>query len=401
MSSDKTVLCIACYFKGVEFLKTCKTSGARVLLLTLEKLSGANWPDEYIDETFYLPGEPDDWDRDTLIKGVSHVARSEAIDRIVALDDLDLEKAALLREHLRVPGLGETATRHVRDKLAMRQVARDAGIPVPPFIAAVNASAIEQFMRAVPAPWIMKPRSQAAATGMSKLYSPEDVWHAINARGDHFSEYLIEQFVPGDIFHVDSLIVHGTVPFARPHRYRKPPMTVAHDGGVFATHSMDPADQLTEDLLALNERVLLALGHRHGCAHTEFIRAADGSLFFLETGARVGGAHISDLVLHCTGLNLWSEWARIELLDDGEPYAPVPERTDHGGLLVALSRQEWPDLSSYDDPEVVWRLRKHHHAGLIVTSPSLDRVLDLMRSYETRIAEDFLATMPAPDKPVA
>ena len=401
MSTGKTILCIACYFKGVEFLKACKASGARVLLLTLEKLAGERWPDEYIDDRFYLPGEPDDWDRDTLLKGVSHVARTESIDRIVALDDLDLEKAALLREHLRVRGLGETNTRHVRDKLAMRQVARDAGIAVPPFVSAINTSGIERFMHDVPAPWIMKPRSQAAATGMSKLASPEQVWHAVNSRGDDFSAYLIEQFVPGEIFHVDCLIVHGQVPFARPHRYRKPPMSVAHEGGVFATHSMDPEDDLTRELLALNARVLAALGHRHGCAHTEFIRGADGTLYFLETGARVGGAHISDLVLQCTGVSLWAEWARIELLDPDQPYQPQATKDEYGGLLVALSRQEWPDLSSYDAPEVAWQLHKHHHAGLIVTSPSLDRVLELMELYEARIASDFLASLPVPDKPVA
>ena len=58
------------------------------------------------------------------------------------------------------------------------------------------------------------------------------------------------------------------------------------------------------------------------------------------------------------------------------------------------SAQEWPDLSDYNDPEVVWRMSKRYHAGLIISSPDAARVESMLESYAERFARDFLAVMP-------
>ena len=98
-----TMLCIATYLKGHEFLRECRRQGCRVLLLTEEKLRDADWPRDSIDAFFYVRREMPHAD---IRKGAAHLARSERIDRIVALDDFDVELAAMLREHLFVPGMG-------------------------------------------------------------------------------------------------------------------------------------------------------------------------------------------------------------------------------------------------------------------------------------------------------
>src|SRR3954465_5831844 len=132
-SRPLTILCIASYEKGAEFMRECKRQGCRVLLLASESLTQGDWPRAEIDEIFLIPDDNKKWKLDDVIKGVSYLARTEAIDRIVPLDDFDLETAAAMREHLRVPGMGDTATRFFRDKLAMRVRASEAGILVPDF----------------------------------------------------------------------------------------------------------------------------------------------------------------------------------------------------------------------------------------------------------------------------
>ncbi|MFP5380617.1 MAG: ATPase, partial [Vicinamibacteria bacterium] len=137
-------------------MRACRDLGCRVLLVTVESLRDApSWPREAIDETFYLPA---DMPREDLLKGIAHVARTYAIDRIVALDDFDVETAALLREHLRVPGMGETTARYFRDKLAMRFRAQSAGIPVPEFVSLFNDTAVAAYAERVAPPWFVKPR---------------------------------------------------------------------------------------------------------------------------------------------------------------------------------------------------------------------------------------------------
>src|SRR5512145_1790335 len=135
MPRSLTVLCIASYEKGYEFLREAKRQGCRVLLLTSHSLKDSSkWPMESIDEIYFIPDEQKRWDKQQTINAVSYLARTEEIDRIVPLDDFDLEMAAALREHLRVPGMGETTTRYFRDKLAMRVKAASDGLPVPGFV---------------------------------------------------------------------------------------------------------------------------------------------------------------------------------------------------------------------------------------------------------------------------
>ena len=76
-------------------------------------------------------------------------------------------------------------------------------------------------------------------------------------------------------------------------------------------------------------------------------------------------------------------------------------REDYAGIVISLARQEWPDTSSYDDPEVVFRLRKLHHVGLVVASHDPERVENLLNSYARRMLEEFTAALPSPDKPTS
>lgn len=395
-----TVLCIASYEKGAEFMRECKRLGCRVLLMTSQSLQEGDWPRESLDEIFFVPDVDKHWILEDVIKSISYLCRTEQIDRIVPLDDFDLEKAAALREHLRVPGMGETTTRYFRDKLAMRMRAREAGIPVPQFVHALNYERLNEYMEVVPAPWLIKPRFEASAAGIQKLQQPGDLWPILEHLGDKQSYYLVERYVPGDIFHVDSIVTEKEIVFAIASRYGHPPLDVAHDGGIFTTCTVERGSADETALLDLNRQVLAAMGLVRGVSHTEFIKAhEDGKYYFLETSARVGGANIADLVEAASGINLWAEWAKIEI-DGGEVgYTLPPVRADYSGLLVSLARQEWPDLSGYADAEVVWRMKKRSHAGLIVGCSDLKRIQQLLDEYAVRFRADFFATLPARARP--
>jgi hypothetical protein len=205
--------------EGHDFFRACKALGWHVIFLTVESLAEAPWPRESIDEFFMMP---DLLNRQHVINAVSYLARARVINRIVALDEFDIEIAAHLREHLRVPGMGETTSRYFRDKLAMRLRAREEGIPVPSFVHVLNHDLIRQFMERVPPPWVLKPRSSAAAIGIKKISGPDELWGVIEALGDDQSFHLLEQFVPGDIYHVDSIISECEVVFDIVHKYGHP-----------------------------------------------------------------------------------------------------------------------------------------------------------------------------------
>lgn len=394
-----TILCISSYEKGQEFLRTCKNLGCRVLLLTVEKLRDADWPRESVDEFFFMPEE---LPVQAIINTVSYLARWQPIDRIVALDEFDLENVAALREHLRIPGMGLTTIRYFRDKLAMRGRAQESGISVPDFIHVLNHQALNDFMARVKPPWLLKPRSQASGIGMKKLQAAQELWPVLEQLGDAQSNYLLEQFVPGDVFHVDSIVSEREVLFAETHAYGTPPLNTSHDGGVFTTRTLPRASGETKTLNKLNREVIESLGLIRGVTHTEFLRAReDGKFYFLEIAARVGGAYIVDVVEAATGVNLWREWARIEVGAGKSAYALPQTREDYGGVVLSLARQECPDTRAYTDPEIVYRVAKRHHAGFVLRSPRDARIVELLDSYAARFVQDFLATAPVPEKPTA
>jgi biotin carboxylase len=175
-------------------------------------------------------------------------------------------------------------------------------------------------------------------------------------------------------------------------------MAVAHGGGIFVTRTLAEHDADGTALKAENSRVLESFGLARGASHTEFIRGRDGGFYFLETSARVGGAFIVDVVEAATGVNLWREWAKIEIAGEGGRYVPPSPRAGHAGIVLSLARQQEPDLSAYDAPEIVKRIRKPHHAGLIVASTDTSRVRELLDAYVARFYADFHASAPPPER---
>ena len=213
----------------------------------------------------------------------------------------------MLREHLRMPGMGDTTARHFRDKLAMRVRARERGVLVPDFVHVLNYDRIREFMARVPPPWLLKPRSEASSLGIKKINAPEEVWPVLDMLGDRQSYYVLESFVPGEVYHVDSIVSEREVVFSEVHQYGRPPFSVMHEGGVFSTRTVERGSVDEIELTTRNQELIEALGLVRGVTHAEFLKgSANGRFYFIECAARVGGANIAELVEATTGLNLWN-----------------------------------------------------------------------------------------------
>src|SRR6266403_1614626 len=233
-----TILCVSSYEKGQEFLRTCKSIGCRVLLLTVEKLRDGDWPRESLDELFFMP---EDIAQHHLIYTVSYMNRSQPIDRILVLE----------------------------------------------FVPVLNYDAIREFMDRVPSPWLLKPRSQASGIGMKKIHKSDDLWPWLDQLGDQQSFYLLEQFVPGTVYHVDSIVSEREVLFAEPHVYGSPPLDVSHQGGVFTTRTLPRDTAETKSLLEVNRSVIEGLGYLRGVTHAEFLKSHADGKFYFKNSARV------------------------------------------------------------------------------------------------------------------
>lgn len=433
------VICLATYFKGGDFIRECKRLGSHVILITKEKMLHEDWPHDSLDD---LIAVPNDAGPALMIDLASFIARKRKPDRVVALEEFDVMTAALMREHLCLPGMSSSTAKTFRDKFRMAEAARAAGVLLPEFVPLINTDDISAFMERVPPPWIVKPRSDVSAIGIRRVSEPDEVWSLVEEMNERenlrerASYYLLAQFIPGEVFHVDSIVNNGRAIFAGANRYGRPPLEVAHGGGAYVSRTVAHRSEHEKKLFEINRRLIKALKLECGAAHAEFIKSdADGRFYFLEIAARVGGAYIADVLEAASGLNLWREWARMEITRQQEQTAGAGQKPDrkegletkqqpdsgletkqkpdrkeglsnklkaprneYAGIVLSLSKQEHPDTSSYDDPEIVYRVKKRHHAGLIVRSKKLERVEELLTQYTARFADDFVAVVPPLEK---
>lgn len=401
---NKTIVCISCYYKGYDFLEELKELGNRVILITSENLKEKNWPWQAIDEVYYMSEiEPSVWNLEHLVQGFSYLNKIHQIDAVIALDDYDVEKAALVRETFRIPGMGQTTHRYFRDKLAMRQMAKDSGIDAPEFTAIFNDQAVNDFADRVSAPWVLKPRSEASATGIIKIKTKDELWAAIHNLGEERHKFLLESFKPGDVFHVDSLVYKKEIVFCSASQYLSTPMEVSHEGGVFRTKTLGRYSEEFKALEKANQKVLQSFGLVNGATHTEFIRSKEnGKWYFLETSSRVGGAHIPDLVEASSGINLWREWAKIEnAILNNQKYEIAKPTGFSAGLIIALANEKTPNHDKFQCEEVVKFLPLDHHVGIVYKSESAEKIVQRLDEAAETIIRDFLQIIPPKAKPSA
>lgn len=400
MNMEKTMVCISCYYKGYDFMDECKKLGNKVILITSENLKDKPWPWHAIDEVYYMPEiEASVWNLDHLVQGFAYLMKNHQIDAVIALDDFDVEKAAMIRETYRIPGMGQTTHRYFRDKLAMRQQAKDNGISVPEFSSIFNDAKLHQFTQDVAGPWVIKPRSEASASGIIKINSADELWPAVETLGNERYKFLLEAFKPGDVYHVDCLVYNKEIVFSCFSKYLSPPMKVSHEGGVFRTKTLAKDSEEAMGLEKINKEVLDKFGIQNGATHSEYIRGIDGQYYFLETSSRVGGAHIPDMVEAATGVNIWREWAKLEnALLAGEKYAVEETRKLFSGLIVSLAKEKHSDTSDLQNEDVEKFLPIDYHIGIVYKATTEERIQERLDQAAVIVTERILNILPPKDK---
>ena len=398
----KHIVCIASEHKGNEFLEECRNAGWLVTLVTRRDLLDYPWAWTSLSDVKTVAGgaSPEDY-----IRAAANIAGSLPVDRIVGLDEFDVLTAAKAREHLQIKGISGSYALRFRDKLEMRNRAVKIGLACPEFVGAFNPAEINDYLERVSAPWIVKPRSEVSAFGIRKCETAGAVWDVLtdlDGRGtwrDHPSQFLIEKFIEGRVFHVDSVVANGGIVAAGVSEYGTPPFAVTHLGGIFTSFIVPYQSKERRELEKLNRKLLKGFEYRNGVSHAEFLQcAATGEFYLLEVACRVGGAYIADVLEQASGFNLWREWAKLETATAENPYQAPKLRRDYAGVALCLANEDAPDTSRYTDEEIVFRVTKPKHVGLIFHSPNEARISELLRIYSERLAADFLAVAPAKER---
>jgi biotin carboxylase len=387
------ILCLASQDNGHDFLRQCAGMGVRPTLLTLDNLRGAAWPREVLQELAVMPAG---LSREQILNTVSWMARGRRFDRVVALDTSDLDIVAQIREHLRVPGMGITTAAYYRDKLAMRICAHQAGFAVPEFCRVLNYDELRAFMERVPPPWLLQPRCGVA--GLTRqIDAPEHLWRALDDLGDQQSRHMLQQILPGEFFAVDAILSEGEVLFSVVQRYGRAPWQALLDGGVQTARVIPRDSPEWLELTALNAGLAPALGMVRGVTHAEFVRSPlDGGFLFTEIAAPVSAAWTSEVVEAATGVNLWREWARLEVASlRGQHYLPPDPFEMYAGSVLCQGQDSAPDLNGLDAAEIVQRAVLGRQTALLIRSADAERLRQLIEETSAELARRTSSLPPA------
>lgn len=392
-----TVLAIAHFCKGERLLQTFKELGCQTVLISRAELKDKPWPHHLIDEIYFVN---DFRNRRDYLNAVSYLQQDRDFQLVSPMDEYAVSTCSTIRAHFGCGGLCEGTTRKVRDKLAMRCVAEKYDIPIPRFCGFNNREQIGSLLHITNAPWMVKPRSAGGSVRINKLWTEDEVWELWHSLEDQRSFHILEEFVPADVYHVDTIVHQGKILLAVPGRYATPPFDVWHSGGVFCAQTVPRKSKMARQLLKMNEQVIKAMGILNGVNHVEFL-ARGNSLYFLEIAARVPGSNLDQLTTASTGIDLFRESAKLQYSQvTGQPYRLEKFKYQEAGIVQCLAQQENPDLGSVGHlSELTWTLTKDYHVGVAYSAAKIDRVNSITQQVFSHFADQHLAVLPASDSP--
>ncbi|WP_328681932.1 ATP-binding protein [Streptomyces sp. NBC_00343] len=275
------------------------------------------------------------------------LAREHGVTHVVAPHERDLERAAVLREILGLPGQRTQTVLPFRDKSLMKELAVAAGVRVAAYREMETATDIVAFADAHGFPVVLKPRDSAGSVGLHILGTREelDTYLAedFGLYGPDLPNLIAEEYVPGPLCHIDGLVLGGRLALAWPSQYQYALATYATDTGPRIDLTLDVDDPLSHRLLAFTERLLAALpGPENFAFHAEVFHTPDDELVLCEIACRTGGAAIRDIVTLLFGADPTESWLRAEaglpVAVGRPPYGDRPLPRTMTGQLVLMKR---------------------------------------------------------------
>ncbi|NDZ81343.1 ATP-grasp domain-containing protein [Streptomyces sp. SID10853] len=305
---------------------------------------------------------------------------------VVGLSEAAVMPAARLREHLGLPGMRPREAELIRDKIRMKEAVRAAGVDVPRFQPAGPDMSAEQAERAValmPDGIVLKPTSQCVSVGVRVFRDPSEFVSHVRDEGIG-ADHEIEEFLTGDLCHVDGLVRGGRLLFFSAATYLAPLHDVLNKGGLpLGSVSIEDRAQLGA-IEKVTTTVLDAVKLEDGVFHLELFIRPDGRLTFLEIAGRPAGGGIPDAIRHAYGIDLVQEAVRICLGEapcyDG-PRTMLDSGTAASGWLWVLAPGEG-DLKAL-------RVEGSDRLPASVVESTVPRAGDVLAASDDRLAGTF------------
>lgn len=243
------------------------------------------------------------------------------VDRLFgSLEQLQVPLAEA-RQVLALPGLDVETANNFRDKNRMKDRLQQAGLPCARHALAASPDAARRFAAATGFPLVVKPPAGAGARNTFRVNSQAqlDAWLAQDPPRDS-QPVLLEEFMQGEEFSFDSIMIKGQILWHSISCYRPAPLTVLENPWiqwcVLLPRDIDGPE--FDAIKRAGPQALSVLGLDTGMTHMEWFRRPDGSIAISEVAARPPGAQFTSLISFACDLDFYRAWPALQVFDQFE-----------------------------------------------------------------------------------
>ena len=292
-----------------EFVRALHAVGASVIGIgerPLEALDGElqHWMVHY-EQVRSVVHEP------TMLDAVRRMQRKVWVDRLETTIEAHIMATAKVREATGIPGTSVRTAWLCRDKPAMKEALRNAGIPCAASASVETAEQVREFAARIGYPLILKPRAGAGAAGIIRVDNAQALEAALPAfQLGSGNSIAVEEFIDGHEGFLDTISINGEVGHEFISHYYPNVLEAMRarwiSPQIIATNRI--AAPGYDEVKAMARRVIKALGIGTSATHMEWFYGSKG-LKFSEIGCRPPGVGQWDVYCAANEFDIYREWA--------------------------------------------------------------------------------------------
>jgi hypothetical protein len=238
------------------------------------------------------------------------------------------------RHELRIAGMDIQTAMNFRDKSRMKIIFENNGIPCARHARVIQLNEALAFAYKCPYPLVVKPVAGAGSQTTFRVNNDNEMQNAFESIGQKTVEgVIIEEFIQGAEFSLDSFSVNGKVVSHTINQYIPTPLEVMSNPWIqwrviLRKEILSPD---YDDIRAAGQKTLTALGMKTGLSHMEWFRRKDGSIAISEVAARPPGAQFTTLISRACDTDIIRDWVRLMVFDE---FIPRPMRYTSGAAYL-------------------------------------------------------------------
>lgn len=290
-------------------------------------------------------------DYDQMYRAVAFLCyKHGSMDGLESNNEYWLEQDARLRTDFNIPGMKTADMEHVKYKSKMKPYYATAGIPTARYHLVTDLTESLAFVEKVGYPVIVKPDNGVGATTTYKLKS-EDELRAFHEEDFHGVQFIMEEFVPGEIYSYDAIMNSKGEPIFETGNHT--PISIMdsvnnHDDSVFYIEK-----HIADDVRAAGRAAVKSFGVKSRFVHFEFFRLTEdhdylgkkGKIIGLEVNYRPSGGFTPDMINYACSTDVYKDWADMVAFDR----LTKEEYPDKYYCVSAGCRKEKHYLHSYEE----------------------------------------------------